>query len=236
MKQNSHGAKVEKGACCPFTCRGRISTVRWRCPSTGCGRWRRGLIAAYGWGKAVPPRTVLVDAPAAIYATGEQAVDEMLREAQENVDAIARLNEAIEDAGLSAAMARMEQAGRAILAEVAKAPAKGKNIRKFTAYYLPTAVKVLTTYAKLDASGAQGQNAQALMAEVKKNANTIAAAFESQLDALFSGEVLDVSTDLKVLDGIARGDGLVDEGLKARLAGTAADLGAQNEDGPTLTL
>ena len=74
------------------------------------------------------------------------------------------------------------------------------------------------------------------MAEVKKNANTIAAAFESQLDALFSGEVLDVSTDLKVLDGIARGDGLVDEGLKARLAGTAADLGAQNEDGPTLTL
>ena len=133
-------------------------------------------------------------------------------------------------------MARMEQAGRAILAEVAKAPAKGKNIRKFTAYYLPTAVKVLTTYAKLDASGAQGQNAQALMAEVKKNANTIAAAFESQLDALFSGEVLDVSTDLKVLDGIARGDGLVDEGLKARLAGTAADLGAQNEDGPTLTL
>ena len=131
----------------------------------------------------------------------------------------------------------MEQAGRAILAEVAKAPAKAKDIRKFTAYYLPTAVKVLTTYARLDTSGAKGQNAQALMAEVKKNADTIATAFESQLDALFSGEALDVSTDLKVLDGIARGDGLVDEGLKAQLAGGAADLGAGEPDGgPTLTL
>ena len=185
--------------------------------------------------KAVPPRTVLVDAPAAVYATGEQAVDEMLREAQENVDAIARLNEAIEDAGLSAAMARMEQAGRAILAEVAKAPAKGKNIRKFTAYYLPTAVKVyhLCKAGRLRRAGAERAGPDG---RGEKNANTIAAAFESQLDALFSGEVLDVSTDLKVLDGIARGDGLVDEGLKARLASTAADLGAQNEDGPTLTL
>ena len=180
---------------------------------------------------------MLVDAPAAVYATGAQEVDQLLQTAQRNVDSIARLNEAIEDAGLSAAMDRMEQAGRAILAEVAKAPAKAKDIRKFTAYYLPTAVKVLTTYARLDTSGAKGQNAQALMAEVKKNADTIATAFESQLDALFSGEALDVSTDLKVLDGIARGDGLVDEGLKAQLAGAAADLGTGEPDGgPTLTL
>ena len=243
MKQNSHGAKVEKkvpSALPIYLAAGAFLLCALALPiyrMWALAAAAHIAAAAYVLGqKLFPPRTVLVDAPAAVYATGEQAVDEMLREAQENVDAIARLNEAIEDAGLSAAMARMEQAGRAILAEVAKAPAKGKNIRKFTAYYLPTAVKVLTTYAKLDASGAQGQNAQALMAEVKKNANTIAAAFESQLDALFSGEVLDVSTDLKVLDGIARGDGLVDEGLKARLAGTAADLGAQNEDGPTLTL
>ena len=233
MEQNSRSAKVEKkipsalpiylAAGAFLLCALALPIYRlWALVATA-------LIAAAAYvlgQKLFRPRTVLVDAPAAVYATGAQEVDQLLQTAQRNVDSIARLNEAIEDAGLSA-----------ILAEVAKAPAKAKDIRKFTAYYLPTAVKVLTTYARLDTSGAKGQNAQALMAEVKKNADTIATAFESQLDALFSGEALDVSTDLKVLDGIARGDGLVDEGLKAQLAGAAADLGTGEPDGgPTLTL
>ena len=240
MEQNSRSAKVEKkipSALPIYLAAGAFLLCALALPIYRLWALIAAALiaaAAYVLGqKLFRPRTVLVDAPAAVYATGAQEVDQLLQTAQRNVDSIARLNAAIEDAGLSAAMDRMEQAGRAILAEVAKA----KDIRKFTAYYLPTAVKVLTTYARLDTSGAKGQNAQALMAEVKKNADTIAAAFESQLDALFSGEALDVSTDLKVLDGIARGDGLVDEGLKAQLAGAAADLGAAPPDGgPTLTL
>lgn len=182
------------------------------------------------------PRTVLVDAPAPVYSTGLQDVDEMLRQAQQQLDAIARLNVAIEHPGLSAAMARMERAGRAILAQVAQTPAKAKDIRRFATYYLPTAVKVLSSYAQLDALGAQGQNAQALMAEVEKNAGTIATAFESQLDALFSGEVLDVSSDLKVLDGIARGEGLVGDGMNAQLPSADARPHGAEGQGPNLTL
>ena len=75
-------------------------------------------------------------------------------------------------------------------------------------YYLPTAVKILTTYADLSASGAGGENAKSLMSDVEKNAGTIASAFEAQLDALFAGEVLDVSSDIAVLDGMLSGDGL----------------------------
>ena len=85
---------------------------------------------------------------------------------------------------------------------------KGRDIRKFVTYYLPTAVKILTTYADLSASGAGGENAKSLMSDVEKNAGTIASAFEAQLDALFAGEVLDVSSDIAVLDGMLSGDGL----------------------------
>ncbi len=48
-----------------------------------------------------------------------------------------------------------------------------------------------------------------------KNARTIAAAFEAQLDALFSDEALDVSSDLDVLDAIAKS-----EGIEARTSGS----------------
>ena len=120
MKQNSHGAKVEKkvpSALPIYLAAGAFLLCALALPIYRLWALAAAALiaaAAYVLGqKLFPPRTVLVDAPAAVYATGEQAVDEMLREAQENVDAIARLNEAIEDAGLSAAMARMEQAGRA---------------------------------------------------------------------------------------------------------------------------
>ena len=63
-------------------------------------------------------------------------------------------------------------------------------------------------FSRKAASGAGGENAKSLMSDVEKNAGTIASAFEAQLDALFAGEVLDVSSDIAVLDGMLSGDGL----------------------------
>ncbi len=208
--------------------------------------------------KAFGSHTILVEAPGTIYATGEKSLDEVLTKAEADLKSLHALNGRIADEGLSDAISRMEKAGRAILAQVAKEPAKAKSIRKFAAYYLPTAIKVLTTYADLSATGAQGENARALQADVKKNADTIAHAFEAQLDALFAGEVLDVSSDLDVLQAMAKGDGLSARELRATaapaapaagnldatarqsLAGVAADLapGKTDEDElkPHLTL
>ena len=136
------------------------------------------------------------------------ALDAALEKARDDLEKLEGLNARIPAAALSAQISRMEKAGAAILQQVREHPEKGRDIRKFVTYYLPTAVKILTTYADLSASGAGGENAKSLMSDVEKNAGTIAAAFEAQLDALFAGEVLDVSSDIAVLDGMLSGDGL----------------------------
>ena len=138
----------------------------------------------------------------------QQALDAALEKARDDLEKLEVLNARIPAAALSAQISRMEKAGAAILQQVREHPEKGRDIRKFVTYYLPTAVKILTTYADLSASGAGGENAKSLMSDVEKNAGTIAAAFEAQLDALFAGEVLDVSSDIAVLDGMLSGDGL----------------------------
>ena len=43
---------------------------------------------------------------------------------------------------------------------------------------------------------------------MEQNAATIADAFEAQLDSLFSDEVLDITSDIDVLTGMMKGDGL----------------------------
>ena len=56
--------------------------------------------------------------------------------------------------------------------------------------------------------GFKGENSQQILNEVRRNTTTIAKAFENQLDALYSAEAMDISTDIEVLDGILKSQNL----------------------------
>ena len=63
------------------------------------------------------------------------------------------------------------------------------------------------TYAR-GAERRQGENAAQIEAELRRNAETTATAFENQLDALYSAEAMDISTDIEVLDSILKSQNL----------------------------
>ena len=165
-----------------------------------------GACAAFGAAKKFCPlRVVETEVP---FHTGVDDVDAMLTEMQKQLDTLHALNEALPEPNLSAAMTRMEKAGRSIVETVEAAPAKAKQVRRFANYYLPDAVNVLQQYAKLAKQGVRGENAAAIRAEVEHNASSIATAFENQLDALYAAESMDLSADLTVLQNMLKGQGL----------------------------
>lgn len=161
--------------------------------------------------RLMPAQTIQVEAPEKTFDTGEKDLDAVLKKGTEDIKKLRELNVAIQDEELSAQIDRMVRAGQAILDEVAQSPAKARQIRRFASYYLPSAVKILASYAKSDASGASGENVKRLKEDVEGNAKMIASAFEKQLDSLFASELLDISTDIDVLEQIMKGDGLSDE-------------------------
>ena len=171
------------------------------------------LIAALGAGvlafaaarNVCPPRVVDTEVP---FHTGVEDVDAMLTDIQQKLDTLHQLNEELPDPQLSAAMTRMEKAGRAIVDTVEQNPAKAMQVRRFANYYLPDAVNVLQQYARLARQGVKGENAASIRAEVEHNAASIATAFENQLDALYAAESMDLSADLTVLQSILKGQGL----------------------------
>ena len=142
------------------------------------------------------------------YATGSEDVDAMLSGISADLDKLHVLNDAIPDAELSAAMTRMEKAGRSIAAAVEQSPDKARTIDRFARYYLPEVIKLMTTYASMEKNGVKGENADQILAELRRNAATTAKAFENQLDALYSAEAMDISTDIEVLDGILKSQNL----------------------------
>ena len=165
-----------------------------------------GGAAAFGLGqKFCPPRVVEHEVP---FHTGQDDVDAMLTDIQQKLDALHRLNASLPDPALSAAMDRMEKAGRSIVETVEANPAKAKQVRRFANYYLPDAVNILQQYATLARQGVKGENAAAIRTEVEHNAASIATAFENQLDALYAAESMDLSADLTVLQNMLKGQGL----------------------------
>lgn len=78
-------------------------------------------------------------------------------------------------------------------------------------YYLPTTIRLLASYDKLSRQRVKGENIQKTMFEIEGMMETIAAAFEKQLDSLFGDDAMDIAADISVMESILKQEGLSDD-------------------------
>lgn len=147
--------------------------------------------------------------------TGNAELDKMISDGRKAVSEMKRLDDAIEDEKISADIRRLEASCQQIFAQVKASPDKLPQIRKFMDYYLPTTLKLLNAYDRMDSTGAAGENITGTKAKVENIMGTIAAAFEKQLDSLFGSEAMDISTDISVLETMLSQEGLAGAEMKA---------------------
>ena len=148
--------------------------------------------------------------------TGDSAVDSLVEKGQEMLAEIRKENDLIPDAELTAQMNQLDKVANQIFHTVAEQPAKAPQIRRFMDYYLPTTLKMLTGYRKMDERQVKGENANEARAQIREAMDTVLKAFDKQLDALYQDELLDISTDIDVMETMLRQDGLIDGGVKGQ--------------------
>lgn len=117
-------------------------------------------------------------------------------------------NDAISDPVMTAKISRLEELSARIFALAKKDPDKKAQLQKFMDYYLPTALKLLNTYAQLSAQDIQGENITDAKQSIERSMDLLITAFENQLDKLFQSDALDVSADVAALEGMLNLDGL----------------------------
>ena len=117
-------------------------------------------------------------------------------------------NDAIPDPVMTAKISRLEELSARIFALAKKDPDKKAQLQKFMDYYLPTALKLLNTYAQLSAQDVQGENITDARQSIEHSMDLLITAFENQLDKLFQSDALDVSADVAALEGMLNLDGL----------------------------
>ena len=136
--------------------------------------------------------------PAAAPADEYAALLQQLRQA----------NAAIPDPVMTSKISRLETVSARIFELAKQDPGKKAQLQKFMDYYLPTALKLLNTYASLSAQDVQGENITEARQNIERSMDLLISAFENQLDKLFQSDALDVSADVAALEGMLNLDGL----------------------------
>ena len=143
-------------------------------------------------------------------STGNPEIGKLIAERERALSEMRRLNDTIEDEVISARIDHLEDVTAKIIDTVVAKPSKLPQLRRFLNYYLPTTLKLLNAYDRMDAAGVSGSNIDGTKAKIEDIMGTICTAFDKQLDALYGEEALDISTDIAVLENLLAQEGLGD--------------------------
>lgn len=157
-------------------------------------------------------------AEAAARAAHEQDISERLTPEQRAFVARGRdyvrqmdeLNAAIDDAEVSERITAIQDVVGRILARAEEEPAVIAGLDRLTAYYLPTTVKLLDAYDRLEEEPIQGENISSSRSEIEHTLEVLHSAFEKLFDDTYQDLSLDVSADISVLHAMLAQEGLTE--------------------------
>lgn len=169
-------------------------------------------VAVYFIAKAAcPGKTEQVEIPEEAPDTGDAALDEAILQGRESVKRIRELNAQIPDAKITGQLNDIEATTGKILRQLEKDSSQLSRCRQFLNYYLPTTIKLLEQYVKLQSQGLRTGNIDEAMKKIEELLATVQTAFRKQLDSLFASDVVDITADIAVMEQMMKAQGLTDE-------------------------
>ncbi len=121
---------------------------------------------------------------------------------------IRHLNDEIHDFAVSERIYRIEEYTQYIFDYVTDHPEAMPKIRTFLNYYLPTTMKLLESYRRIEHMGVAGENMKSSKEKIESILDLLVEGFKQQMDNLFQNESMDISSDISVLETMMQKDGL----------------------------
>ena len=148
--------------------------------------------------------------------TGDAAVDSLILRGQRMLQQVRSENDRLPDPEITAQIDEIESIANQIFKAVIEQPAKANQIKRFMDYYLPTTLKMLVAYRRMEEGNVKGETAENAKARIRDSLNLVIQAFNKQLAKLYENDALDITTDIDVMETMLKQDGLIDSGLHVR--------------------
>jgi hypothetical protein len=163
--------------------------------------------------------------------TGNPEVDALLQKGREMLTELRAERRAVSDKALADKLLTLENLCAEIFRAVYDKPSKASQIRKFMDYYLPTTLKMARAYRTLGERNVYGSEAAQARKRIDDALGVVLKGCQKLLDNLYRDDVLDITTDIDVLEQMLKRDGLAESDLQraAQQARQAAAINAQAE-------
>ena len=158
--------------------------------------------------KITPGKIIELPEEMTIAPSGNERADELIKQGQEYIRRLSELAHLISNEGVGRQIDHLINISRQIFDFVSKNPMHHRKINTFMEYYYPTALKFLESYVEFSSRTVKGENIQATLDKISASLTSIEAAFEHQLDNLYSDKALDIKTDIAVLENIMEREGV----------------------------
>ncbi|MDR1589604.1 MAG: 5-bromo-4-chloroindolyl phosphate hydrolysis family protein [Oscillospiraceae bacterium] len=159
-------------------------------------------------------KTEMVHEPDPPVRTGDEAVDALLRDGEAAVARMRGICGAVSEPGIRTKIAEIADVTSKIFKDVADDPSDYAQIRRFADVFVPETEKLLASYVKLIAANAGGAQTEQVRRSVEDVLDTILASYGRLFDALFKNQIMDIETDIKVLEGMLKREGLSESDFK----------------------
>lgn len=143
----------------------------------------------------------------------QKEVMQLVTEGNRYVKEIRRLNDEILGEDISNQLEKIEEIIASIFEIIKRKPEKRTELRKLMQYYLPMTVKVVTSYRDFENEKIPSRQLEESKKEIRETLDKVIMAFEALREKIFQEEVLDVSTDLDVLETMMSQEGLIKDGI-----------------------
>ena len=165
--------------------------------------------------------------------TGDQTADQVILTGQDMLATIRKENAAIPDSELSSLMDNLSVKCEQIFRTVSESPSKAPQVRKFMNYYLPTTLKMLANYRTMEQRGVSYGELKEARDTTVHGMNLVLTACQKLIDNLHRDNMLDISTDIDVLEQMLKRDGFTDNEIVGS-ARTAAEAQMRYSSTPVM--
>ncbi len=136
-----------------------------------------------------------------------------IAEGTKKKDELLALGKAISDNRVKDVVSDIAETVRDILDDINKDPKDLKLAKKFLSYYLDTTIAICKRYIDLSAQKTRSVEMKIALDKAEKTLDKMRSAFRQQLSRLLEDDVLDLNTELELLDKTIKAEGYGDEKL-----------------------
>lgn len=143
----------------------------------------------------------------------------LLENSKKYIVEIQNIIPSLEDQTIKQNVEEISNTSSKIISRLQKNPEKISQSTNFLNYYLPITLKILNKYNEIEDGNLTSKESKMMMKRVLSLIEKIKNAFNTQLNNLYSTDVMDINAEMKVFESILASDGLLDDNLSINKEG-----------------